>query len=261
MQQLARARAHGHQRVIAVHHARVATRRLRSNLRTFAPLLDEAWQRALRDELRWLAVLMQPIREADVMLETLESAARMLDPSRATPEPIVARLLVECQEVRETLVAMLESERTDQLLDRVIAASRSPHVNADAGDLSPRELRSLAGRPGRRLRRAASGITPATSADELHRMRIVTKRARYAAEAVQRYDGKAARCRVRRLTALQSLLGDHNDAVVAAEWLRAQPINDPGTAFEAGELAATLEAIARDHARSVPQALRRAGIT
>ncbi len=91
-------------------------------------------------------------------------------------------------------------------------------------------------------------------------MRILTKRARYAAEAVQRYDGKAARRRVRRLTALQSLLGDHNDAVVAAEWLRAQPITDPGTAFEAGELTATLEAMARDHARSVPRALRRADL-
>ena len=244
----------------AVHQARVATRRLRSNLRTFAPLLDEGWQRALRDELRWLAGLMQPIREADVMLETLESAARTLDPSRVPPEPIVARLLVERQEARETLVAMLESERTDQLLDRVIAASRSPHVNADAGDLTLRELRSLAGRPGRRLRRAASEIDPGTSADDLHRVRILTKRARYAAEAVQRNDGKAARRRVRRLTALQSLLGDHNDAVVAAEWLRAQPITDPGMAFEAGELTATLEAMARDHARSVRRALRRAGL-
>ena len=244
----------------AVHQARVATRRLRSNLRTFAPLLDEGWQRALRDELRWLAGLMQPIREADVMLKTLESAARTLDPSRAPPEPIVARLLVERQKARETLAAMLESERTDQLLDRVIAASRSPHVNADAGDLTLRELRSLAGRPGRRLRRAASEIDPGTSADDLHRVRILTKRARYAAEAVQRNDGKAARRRVRRLTALQSLLGDHNDAVVAAEWLRAQPITDAGTAFEAGELTATLEAMARDHARSVRRALRRAGL-
>ena len=176
------------------------------------------------------------------------------------PEPIVARLLVGRQKARETLAAMLESERTDQLLDRVIAASRSPHLNADAGDLTLRELRSLAGRPGRRLRRAASEIDSGTSADDLHRVRILTKRARYAAEAVQRDDGKAARRRVRRLTALQSLLGDHNDAVVAAEWLRAQPITDPGMAFEAGELTATLEAMARDHARSVRRALRRASL-
>jgi glutamate-1-semialdehyde 2,1-aminomutase len=37
-----------------VHQARVATRRLRSDLRTFAPLLDPVWVTSLRDELRWL---------------------------------------------------------------------------------------------------------------------------------------------------------------------------------------------------------------
>ena len=67
----------------AVHQARVATRRLRSNLRTFGSLLDEAWRRALGDELRWLAGLMQPIRDADVMLETLETAAEPWIPRAA----------------------------------------------------------------------------------------------------------------------------------------------------------------------------------
>ena len=38
-----------------VHQARVATRRLRSDLRTFRPLVDAAWSSALRDELGWLA--------------------------------------------------------------------------------------------------------------------------------------------------------------------------------------------------------------
>ena len=88
----------------AVHQARVATRRLRSNMRTFGPLLDDAWRRALGDELRWLAGLMQPIRDADVMLETLEAAARTLDPSRTTPEPVLVRLLAERQEAREELL-------------------------------------------------------------------------------------------------------------------------------------------------------------
>ena len=41
--------------VEGVHQARVATRRLRSDLRTFRPLLDPEWAKALRDELGWLA--------------------------------------------------------------------------------------------------------------------------------------------------------------------------------------------------------------
>lgn len=245
----------------AVHQARVATRRLRSNMRTFGPLLDDAWRRALGDELRWLAGLMQPIRDADVMLDTLESAARTLDPSRTTPEPVLARLLVERQEAREELLAMLQSERTDQLLDRVIAASASPQVTDDARDMAPRELRSLARRAEGRLSRVASKVDPATSPDELHRMRIVAKRARYAAEAVERYGGKPVKRLARRLAALQDVLGDYNDAVVAAKWLRARPMVEPAAAFEAGELAGTLDAMARVRAGDVPRALRRAGLT
>ncbi len=38
----------------AVHQARVATRKLRSHLRTFAPLLDPEWTEPLRAELGWL---------------------------------------------------------------------------------------------------------------------------------------------------------------------------------------------------------------
>jgi len=244
----------------AVHQARVATRRLRSNMRTFGPLLDDAWRRALGDELRWLAGLMQPIRDADVMLETLETAARTLDPTRTTTESVLARLLVERQEAREELLTMLQSERTDQLLDRVIAASLSPRVLEDAHCMAPRDLRSLARRAEARVSRAASSVDDATSADELHRMRIAAKRARYAAEAVERYGGKGVKRLARRLAALQDILGDFNDAVVAAEWLRSRPMADPAAAFEAGELAGTLDALARAHAGDVPRALRRAGL-
>ena len=38
----------------SVHQARVATRRLRSDLRTFEPFLDERFAAELRGELRWL---------------------------------------------------------------------------------------------------------------------------------------------------------------------------------------------------------------
>ncbi|HEV2895873.1 MAG TPA: CHAD domain-containing protein, partial [Actinomycetota bacterium] len=42
----------------AVHQARVATRRLRSTLRTFSSLLEPEWTDRLRDELKWLADLL-----------------------------------------------------------------------------------------------------------------------------------------------------------------------------------------------------------
>ena len=50
-----------------VHQARVAVRRLRSDLRTFRPLLDRDWAEALRVELRWLGGLLAPVRDAEVL--------------------------------------------------------------------------------------------------------------------------------------------------------------------------------------------------
>src|SRR6185312_9029097 len=39
----------------AVHQMRVACRRMRSDLKTFRPLVEEPWGEALRAELKWLA--------------------------------------------------------------------------------------------------------------------------------------------------------------------------------------------------------------
>ena len=61
-----------------VHQARVATRRLRSDLRTFQPLLDEAWADALRDELRWLGAELGRVRDAEVLRDRLRAAATTL---------------------------------------------------------------------------------------------------------------------------------------------------------------------------------------
>ena len=67
-----------------VHQTRVATRRLRSDLRTFRPVLDRAWADGLRDELRWIGTELGHVRDADVLLERLEArAATLPDATRA----------------------------------------------------------------------------------------------------------------------------------------------------------------------------------
>ena len=59
-----------------VHQARVATRRLRSDLRTFRDLLDADWAQGLRDRLKVVAGALGAVRDADVLLERLH---RQLD--------------------------------------------------------------------------------------------------------------------------------------------------------------------------------------
>jgi inorganic triphosphatase YgiF len=76
-----------------VHQARVGTRRLRSDLRTFRPLLDAEWVADLRAEAGWFAGLLGVVRDAEVLIERLEGQARQLAPEDAAGvEAVVARL-------------------------------------------------------------------------------------------------------------------------------------------------------------------------
>ncbi|MGI9595445.1 MAG: CHAD domain-containing protein, partial [Acidimicrobiales bacterium] len=73
--------------------------------------------------------------------------------------------------------------------------------------------------------------------EELHRIRILAKRTRYAAEAVVPAFGKKAKIFAKALTGIQDVLGELNDAAVAEAWLAnlAETADGP-TAFTAGRL-------------------------
>jgi len=98
----------------------------------------------------------------------------------------------------------------------------------------------LAKRALRKLRRAAA--IPADAADEeLHKLRIRAKRARYAAELAALGGGKAPARSVEAFKKLQDVIGEHQDAVVAEAKLRS--VATAGSAVAAGRL------IEREHAR------------
>jgi len=85
--------------------------------------------------------------------------------------------------------------------------------------------------------------------DEVDAVRIRAKRARYAAEAVAPAIGKEAKRFASAVADVQEVLGDHQDAVVAGQWLRQHvPTGDGGAAFVAGQLVA-VEAAAADESR------------
>ena len=94
----------------------------------------------------------------------------------------------------------------------------------------------LARKEFRRLAKAVEGLGSRPDAAELHTLRIKLKRARYAAELAEPGDG--AKRFLADAKALQSLLGEHQDAVVAEQRLRALALDlEPSGAFVAGRLA------------------------
>jgi len=245
-----------------VHQARVATRRLRSDLRTFRSLLDERWATELSDELRWLGDVFGAVRDADVLLERLD--AKLVELPEIDREPakrLLDHLRTDHERGRDRMLRALRSNRYDALLNRVVEAAARPRFLPRVGDIDDAQILSqLARRPWKHLAAAVAALADNPSDLALHGVRIRAKRARYAAEAVVPAFGKPARAFARAVTELQDVLGEHQDAIVAAEWLRraAAGTADESTGFAAGQLAAIEYRQAERARRAWPKAWRRA---
>jgi len=203
-----------------VHQARVATRRLRSDLRTFRPLLDREWSKGLRDELGWIARILGDVRDGDVLLERLTRRVGELPGSEHDASaPVLATLARARDEAHADLLATLRSKRYVDLLDRLVDAARAPVFAEEASRAATDVVPGLVRRPWHKLAKRVGKLGDEPSDTRLHEVRIRTKRARYAAEASTPVVGKPARAFAQAAARLQDVLGDMHDAVVAAEWL------------------------------------------
>jgi CHAD domain-containing protein len=231
-----------------VHQARVATRKLRSNLRTFGPLLDPEWTEPLRTELGWLAMGLGAVRDREVLLERLRERGKSLPESDQRSAASLLKILeVEIETLRKKLLTELDSVRYVDLLERLVAAAHAPATLPEADDPASTVLPPLAAGPWRRLRSAVRQLPDPPTDPELHRIRILAKRARYAAEAVGPVAPGAAAF-ARAAAKLQTILGEHQDSVTAQAWLRSARVSGR-RAFVAGQLIA-LEHIAAEDARA-----------
>ena len=232
-----------------VHQMRVGLRRLRSFIRICRPALAEDSYALLRARLRELAAPLGPARDIDVVIEDiLEPAARYM-----SNEPELHRLVEAAEAARrrrydEVRGAVAARPYTEALLDLREwthdlalgghdAESGEPLSALRLGDLAVRALR----RQRRRVRRIGDHIHR-LDAHERHELRIAIKRLRYVAESCASVFGarRAARY-VRRLAALQKVLGVENDVAVAGRVLgelASAPDGgrDPGLTFAAGKV-------------------------
>jgi CHAD domain-containing protein len=208
-----------------LHKQRVATRRLRSLLRSTRPqLADPDRAERLRDELRWLGRLLGEVRDRDVLIAYLVEELGTIEEAGAFG----------------AILELLDAER-EQAWNEVLAALDSPRYRKVIAELAwPPALRdgerlaTAATADYGRLRKAVKRLGAEPKDEELHRVRIRTKRARYATEAV----GGESRF-VARAKDVQDTLGEHQDAVVAEERIRelvAQVRGTGRTALAAGRL-------------------------
>jgi CHAD domain-containing protein len=241
-----------------LHQQRVAARRTRAFLRATRGYLDPGWARTLTAPLAELGAATGPVRDLDVLLQYVREeverlAAGELDGGRS----LIALLERERELARGRLLTVLESELYQLLLARLRLPPRlAPGVEAVRLDrVARKEFRRLAKAVGR------LGKHPDDAA--VHALRIRLKRARYAAELAQPA-GETGRRFADHAKALQTLLGEHQDAVVAEELLSSATVVDAQTAaaFVAGRLAERQTYRRRSVAERLPDAwkrLRRSG--
>ena len=206
----------------SVHQMRVAARRLRSSLTTFAPLLDADACTEMREDLRWLARELGAIRDTEVMKDRLDQHCDALDPDDAghCREVIDPQLDTRMAAARSSALAALRSDRHQQLVDDLMDAAVAPPVTTAAFQPCSTALPPLLQRTWRRLARSISALDLEGPSTPWHEARIKAKRARYAAEALEEVFGRPMRKLADALAEVTEVLGDHQDAHVAQTLLR-----------------------------------------
>lgn len=210
----------------AVHRMRVATRRLRSALSTFRPLLDRERTDPLRDELRWLAGSLGGARDAEVLHARLVAMLAeqpdylVLGPVRTKVDEL---LLGRYRRAHDGVLRDLDSERYLSLLDELDVLTTDPPFSARADEPAAKVLPRLVGRADRRLTSALERAAAAEGTEQdhlLHEARKRAKRLRYACEAVAPAVGRPATRLAAAAESMQEVLGEHQDSVVTRGVLR-----------------------------------------
>ncbi|MDH6570364.1 CHAD domain-containing protein [Streptomyces sp. SAI-117] len=211
----------------SVHSMRVATRRLRSTFKSYGKVLDRSVTDPIGDELKWLAGELGVDRDREVLAERMSAALDEV-PEALVSGPVADRLRAWSGEspggASARLIGVLDSRRHLALLDALDALLADPPLLKAAGKKPHKviakavrkDFRKVAGLVGQALE-----LEPGTDRDvAIHEARKKTKRTRYAAEAARPALGKPAKTMVKSMKALQNLLGEHQDGVMARRTLR-----------------------------------------
>lgn len=198
----------------AVHDLRVAARRWRSLLTTFAPLLRRRPSAALARELRRLGRMLAALREIDVLAESLESIGQ----STLAHQVLRGRGALESEFRRGFTVAAAAQAVSD-----VTAFARTPPVRrsiAGSDDAQGKAAFDAAVRDAERdFTSAVRHARGRADVHELHRLRLTAKRLRYSLEAAALLD-PGTQLRSRPAERLHKAVGDYLDARALREWLR-----------------------------------------
>ena len=205
----------------ALHDMRVATRRLRAAMSAFGPFLSPRIE-TFRAQFGWIAASLGEVRDLDVQLERMSEWRADVTPAQAVALDGVERLLAGRRQLaRRRMLFAMNSRRYDLLVERFGAFLRRGPVRTVAAGRVPvlSVAPDLVERRYKKVRKMGDRIRSSSPPEDYHLLRIDAKKLRYALEFVGAIYGKQAVDFSQRVTALQDVLGLHQDADVAMEML------------------------------------------
>ena len=205
-----------------LHDMRVAARRLRAAMSAFAAVLPTTMER-LRTELGWVAAVLGDVRDLDVQIERMAEWREGLVVEQAVALDVVEEILRQRWLLaRKRMLVALDSRRYERFVERFAATLRRGAPPRFVPGREPILLVSpgLLRKRYRQLRRLGDPIRPASPPADYHILRIAAKKLRYGLEFTGPVYGKPAIAFSARVTALQDILGLHQDAEIAINTLR-----------------------------------------
>jgi len=244
----------------ALHDMRVATRRLRAAMAAFRPFLTPRML-AIREQMGWVAASLGEVRDLDVQLERMAEWKAGFPPERAAALQAVEDLLESRRKAaRKRMLLMLDSRRYESLCSRFAAALRlGPPRSFAPGRVAVLAIApDMVERRYKRVRKMGDAIKKDAPPDSYHALRIEAKKLRYALEFVGNgIYGKPALEFSARVTAMQDVLGLHQDAYVAMDMLQDMADNagrklGPATLMAMGSISERYRAHAEELRRQFP---------
>ena len=212
----------------SVHQMRSVIRRIRSVLHSYRRLFEAAPVKELERELKSLAKTLGRYRDAEVLHARLRKHLDEL-PSNLVLGPLQVeldqRMTVRADTAMGAVKNRLNSPRYFRLLDALEAFIDAPPVTpqgeATARNTTAKLVNKAAKRLGKRHDAAVAAAVGPQRDTAFHEVRKAAKKLRFAAAAVASVHGKRAVKLGDAAHTIQSILGDHQDSVVArAELLK-----------------------------------------
>jgi len=212
------------QDIEALHDMRVATRRMRAAFQIFAPYFDVKALAPFLKRLRRTGRTLGAVRDLDVLMDKARGYQAGLPPEQAASlEPLLTHWQARREVARRQMLKYLDSRAYREFTADFSTFLTTPGAGAleiPAGEPTPHQVRHVI--PAMIFARfetvrAYEAILAGAPITTLHRLRIDSKRLRYALEFFRDVLGPEAPNLIKQVTGMQDLLGALQDAHVAEE--------------------------------------------